>query len=104
MLRTYAEMASGLTELTLARATSAARELVGHGLATAGQVQSIAEDLVRTNRANRGALATLVGAEVDRALGRLGLASADDVDQLAERVRALEAKVRDLGDDVAARR
>ena len=35
----------------------------------------------------------LVGYEVDRALGRIGLASADEVTALTERVRALEAQL-----------
>jgi polyhydroxyalkanoate synthesis regulator phasin len=73
-----------------------ARGLVQQGEATAEQVGSLVEDLLAQSRQNREAVAALVTYEVDRTLGRLGLASDDEVAGLLERVRALEAEVRRL--------
>ncbi len=100
-LKTYAGLASGVTELTVSRARQLARSLVDQGLATAAQVQQVADDLVSTSRNNRTALVALVRLEAEQSVGRLGLARSDEVRALTERVRTLEAAVRDLTDDVA---
>jgi polyhydroxyalkanoate synthesis regulator phasin len=67
---------------------------VNQGEATAGQVQAIAGELVATSRANREALIGLIRYEIDRALGRLGLATADEVAALRAQVHALEVNLR----------
>lgn len=95
-LKGYLALASGLTEVTRQRATSAAKALVAQGEATAGQVSGLADDLVSQSRSNREAVAALVKYEVDRALGLVGLASSDEVGELTARVRALETAVREL--------
>ena len=95
-LKAYLALAGSLTEVTRQRASSAARALVSQGEATAEQVSVLAEDLVEQTRANRDAVTALVKYEVDRALGRVGLAGADEVAELSARVRALEATVRRL--------
>jgi polyhydroxyalkanoate synthesis regulator phasin len=92
-LKSYLALASGVTDVTRQRALAAAKALVAQGEATAEQVTTLAEDLVAQTRQNREAVVALVGFEVDRALGRVGLASADEVTALTERVRALEATV-----------
>ncbi len=102
-LRGYLSLASGLTEVTLGRATTAAKALVAQGEATAEQVSALADDLVDTSRRNREALSTLVRYEVEQALRRLGLAPAEEVLALTDRVRALEASVRELRVDLARR-
>ena len=96
-LKGYLALANGLTEVTRQRATAAAKALVAQGEATAGQVTSLADDLVTQSKSNREAVAALVKYEVDRTLGRVGLATADEVSELTARIRALEATVRDLG-------
>jgi polyhydroxyalkanoate synthesis regulator phasin len=93
-LKSYLELATGFTDLTRQRATAAAKALVAQGEATAEQVQSLAEDLLQQSRANREAVAALVKYEVDRALGRVGLATGDEVGELSKRVRSLEAQLR----------
>ena len=93
-LKGYLALATGLTEVTRQRATAAARALVAQGEATAGQVGSLADDLVAQSRGNREAVAALVKFEVDRALGRVGLATADDVAALSGRIRTLETSLR----------
>ena len=92
-LKSYLALAGGVTEVTRQRAVEAAKALVASGEAAAEQVTGLAEDLLSQTRQNREAVAALVGFEVDRTLGRVGLASADEVTALTERVRALERRL-----------
>ncbi len=95
-LQSYLTLAGGLTEVTRQRALAAAKALAAQGEATAEQVQSLAEDLLSQTRQNSEAVTALVRYEVERALGRLGLASGDEVTQLLGRVQAVEDQVRTL--------
>jgi polyhydroxyalkanoate synthesis regulator phasin len=90
----YLALASGLTEVTRQRATAAAKALVAQGGAAASQVTALADDLVAQSKSNREAVTALVRFEIDKALGRVGLASADEVLELNARVRSLEAELR----------
>ncbi|NYT94316.1 phasin family protein [Salinispora sp. H7-4] len=85
----------GLTEAPRRKAQETARRVVGAGGATAVQLQALAEELVSTSAANREALAKLVRFEVERALGAVGLATADEVTELTRRVRELERQLRE---------
>src|SRR3954466_3474600 len=100
-LKSYLTLASGLTDVTRQRAVGAAKALVAQGEATAEQVSTLAEDLLAQSRSNREAVTALVKYEVDRTLGRLGLAANDEVTELTKRVRSLEAQIRDLGGSVS---
>ncbi|WP_328348361.1 phasin family protein [Micromonospora sp. NBC_00421] len=93
--RAYLELALGLTEAPRRRAQDAARRLAGTSGATAGQLQALAEELLATGAANREALTKLVRFEVDRALGAVGLATADEVAELTRRVHELERQLRE---------
>lgn len=93
-MKGYLVLAVGLALLARDRTFAAARRVAAHGEATAGQVQQVAEDFVSTSRGNREALISLIRYEIDRALGRMGLASADEVAALRARVRTLEAHMR----------
>ena len=93
-IKGYLALATGLTDVTRQRATSAAKALVAQGEATAGQVQSLADDLVAQSKSNREAVVALVRYEVDKALGRVGLVSKDEVDALQARIKSLEAQLR----------
>ncbi|WP_089158241.1 phasin family protein [Micromonospora sp. NBS 11-29] len=93
--RAYLELAMGLTEAPRKKAQDAVKRVVGQGGATAGQLQSLAEELVATGLANREALTKLVRFEVDRALGAVGLATADEVAELTRRVHDLERQLRE---------
>ena len=95
-LKSYLALAGGVTEVTRQRALGAAKALVTQGEATAEQVTSLAEELLAQSRQNREAVVALVTYEVDRALGRVGLASADEVAALTERVRHLETQLAEL--------
>lgn len=93
--RAYLELALGLTEASRQKAQNVAKKLVGQGGATAAQLQALAEELVATSAANREALTKLVRFEVDRALGVVGLATAEEVADLNSRVRELERDLRE---------
>lgn len=90
----YLDLALGFTETSRKRATKVVRQMVGKGNATADQLQTMAEELVNTGLANREAMVRLVRFELDRTLGRVGLATADEVADLTTRVRELEEKLR----------
>ena len=92
-LKSYLALAGGVTEVTRQRALEAAKALVSQGEAAAEQVTSLAEDLLSQTRQNREAVVALVGFEVDRALGRVGLATVDEVTELTARVRQLESQL-----------
>ena len=94
-LKGYLALASGLTEVTKAKATAAAKAVVAQGGNAAGTVTGLADDLVAQSRSNREALTALVKFEVDKALGRVGLASADEVSELTARIRSLEGQLRE---------
>ncbi len=95
-LRGYLSLASGLTDVTAARARAAARSLVEQGEATAGQVSALAEDLIATSRRNRESVLLLVRHEVEQAVRRIGVGASSDVETLTTRVRELERTVREL--------
>jgi polyhydroxyalkanoate synthesis regulator phasin len=90
----YLALASGLTDVTKQRATAAVKALVAQGEATAGQVSALADDLVQQSRSNREAVVALVRYEVDKALGRVGLVSKEEVDTLKGRIASLESQLR----------
>jgi polyhydroxyalkanoate synthesis regulator phasin len=92
--RAYLEMALGLTETPRKRAQKAVGDLVNRGGATAAQLQGLVEDLLSAGMANREALTNIVRYEVDKALGAVGLATAEEVDELTARVRDLEKELR----------
>jgi polyhydroxyalkanoate synthesis regulator phasin len=93
-MRTYLELALGLTEAPRKRVKRAVEDVVGRGGATAEQARALTGDLLAMNSANRKALAKLVRLEVDKALGKVGLATADEVNELTARVRDLERQLR----------
>ena len=101
-MRTYLELAMGLTDASRKRVKKVVKEAVGRGNATADQVKALTSDLVAANSANREALAKLVRFEVDRALGVVGLATAEEVSELTARVRDLERQLREAKADGGA--
>jgi len=98
-LKNYLALASGLTEVGRQRAVAASKALVAQGEATAEQVQSLAEDLVETSRNNREMVVSLVRNEVEKALSRLGVVTADTVKDLTERLQSVEAVLRSATGD-----
>lgn len=92
--RAYLELALGMTEASTKKAAKAVKRLVGKGGATAEQLQLLAEDLVKAGSANREAITKLVRYELDRSLGKVGLATAEEVSALTGRIHELESQLR----------
>ena len=111
-VRGYLQLASGLTEVSVQRATATAKALLvsagadqamldgvsqtateqaARGQALVGQIAALADDIIATSKANRELLTGLIRAEVVRAVGSLGLVSADDLKTVERRVDRLEA-------------
>ncbi len=102
-LRGYLQMASGLTEVTAAKAKEIAMALVSQSLNMSakapdvvGQVQELADDLVSTSKENREMLLGLIRSEVDRAVGRMGFVREDELAALRRHVQRLEQQLLDL--------
>jgi polyhydroxyalkanoate synthesis regulator phasin len=105
-LRSYLQMATGLTEATTAKAKEVVSGLLSHGLSLStkampapemmGQVQELADDLVSTSRNNREMLVGMIRAEVDRAVGRMGFVREDELAALRRHVQRLERQIADL--------
>lgn len=100
-LRGYVQLASGVTEVTAAKARDVAMGLVNQGMQLTGKtpdvmgsVQDIADDLVTTSKQNREMLLGLIRSEVDRAVGRMGFVREDELAALRARVEHLETEVR----------
>src|SRR5262249_9068700 len=91
--RAYLDLALGATETSRKKATKVARKLLGRGNATAEQLQSMAEDLVTSSKANREAIPRLVRFELERTLNRVGLATTEEVNALSTRVKELEQEL-----------
>ena len=97
--RGYVQLASGLGELTRARATEAAQGLLslpGVGATTGKltvQVSALAEELLAAAAANREHLTTLVRHEVEAAVTRLGLVAAEKLEESRAEVTRLRAEV-----------
>lgn len=93
--RAYLELALGLSEASRRKAQQVVRDLAGRGEATAAQLQAAASELLSANRANRETIVRLVRYEVERALGAVGLATAEEVGTLTARVEELERRLRE---------
>jgi len=96
-VRAYLQLASGLSDLTRARAMEAAQGLLtlpvssmATGTKMASQASALADELLAATVANRANLTALVRSEVDAAISRLGLVPA----QKLEDAQAETAKLR----------
>ena len=106
-VRGYVQLASGLGELTKARATEAAQGLLSLPAAEevskrALQVSEIADQLLEAARANRENLVALVRGEVESALGRADVVHLADFDRARTALAALTREVEELRDSLLA--
>jgi hypothetical protein len=120
-LRGYVQLATGLTEVTVAKAREAAAALLNQGLdltqvsqvpgadkaagaatAAATQVQGLADDLLETSKANREMLTGLIRTEVDRTAGRMGFVREEELAAVRRHVSRLETQLADLRTHVGA--
>jgi len=120
-LRGYVQLATGLTEVTVARAREAAAAVIAQGIelaavrdvpggeqagdaakVAAAQVQGLTEDLLVTSKQNREMLVGLVRTEVDRAAGRMGFVREEELAAVRRHVARLESQLVDLRSALSA--
>ena len=120
-LRGYVQLATGLTEVTMAKAREAAAALLAQGLdlgnvpdvpgkdsavsaatVAASQVQGLADDLLETSKQNRELLTGLVRTEVDRAAGRLGFVREEELAAVRRHVSRLETQLAEVRTQIGA--
>ena len=120
-LRGYVQLATGLTEVTMAKAREAAAALLAQGLdlgnvpdvpgkdsavsaatVAASQVQGLADDLLETSKQNRELLTGLVRTEVDRAAGRLGFVREEELAAVRRHVSRLETQLAEVRAQIGA--
>jgi hypothetical protein len=106
-LRTCLQIAGGLTEATRRRTVDAARDLIGQtgidvealqqriGSAVPAEVQTLADELMASGRANRDLLLGLIREEIDKGMGRVGRI-ADEVTKVGVVLETLERRIRNL--------
>ncbi|MCX8527940.1 MAG: hypothetical protein ORN20_07360 [Candidatus Nanopelagicales bacterium] len=105
-LRTYLQLATGVTEATAAKAREVVSGLVAQGINltskvqpvqdVADQVQELADELVETSRNNRELLVGMIRSEVDKAVGRMGFVREDELAALRRHVQRLETELEDM--------
>jgi polyhydroxyalkanoate synthesis regulator phasin len=106
-VRSYVQLASGLGEMTKARALEAAQGLLalpGADEVTrrAVQASTLADQLLEAAKANRDNLVALVQAEVEAALKRADVARLADVEAARTSLAALTREIADLRSTVLA--
>lgn len=92
--RAYLELALGLTEASRKKATQIIKQLAEQSGAKVEDLQGMAEELLSQGMANRQNVVKLIQFELDKALGTVGLATKDEVEDLKARVRQLEDELR----------
>lgn len=109
-IRGYLQMASGLTEVTAAKAREIALALVSQGMNlgtkapdVVGQVQELADDLMATSKGNRDLLTNMIRSEVDKAVGRMGFVREDELAALRRHVQRLENELGDMRSELSNR-
>ena len=93
-LKNYLALAGGVAEMAKDKALELSQTVVMQGLTTVTKATGLAEDVRQQGQQNAEAVAALVKFEAARALGRVGLAPAQEVADLQDRVRSLEVVVR----------
>jgi hypothetical protein len=100
-MRGYLQAAGGLTELTRKRAQELAQAVMlstgsGSAAAMTAQVSSVAEELLGAVIANRAAVREIARAEVEAAVGRLGLVPVGELSAAEQTISRLQARVAEL--------
>lgn len=90
LMRKYVDALTGITELPRERAERLVHDLQKRGEIRARDLGRAAQDLVERSSRNRRELVRLVQKEIRRQVHALGLATQEDVDRVARRVKALE--------------
>ena len=94
-LKTVMQLASVVTEIPRRKAEKIARNLSGltDGAALgAGQVASLAEEIMKKSQQNAQMIQTLISSEIRRQVKSLGLVTRDDLDRVNRKVFGLATK------------
>lgn len=103
-LQRYLEAATGLTNLTKAKAEQIAQQLVRQGEFATDNVGDVVEELLERQRKNREVVTTMVKAETSRIVRAMGLATTSEVERLERQVKDLKRQLASAeADTVAAR-
>ncbi|QBI21581.1 hypothetical protein ER308_19750 [Egibacter rhizosphaerae] len=89
----YLDLAGGIVAVPRRTAEAVVQRLVQQGEVAAERAEHVVDDLLARSERNRGAIAEVVTAEVERVVDRLGLARQADLDRLERRVDALAREV-----------
>ena len=100
-IRGYLQLASGLAELSRARALEAAGAVLSlptsmTSTSMGAQVTALADEILAAATANRASLLAIVRSEVENAVERAGLVSAADLDRARAALLRLSADLEDL--------
>ena len=110
-LRGYLLLASGLTEVTRRKASTVAQSILSSGSQAAGgllpdqvkvTVAAVTDELVATGRANRELLVGLVRGEIDRAVTRLGLVDAGELEAVTRELALVQTRLAKLEADATS--
>lgn len=85
-LSKYVEAATGLTQLTKAKAEQIVKQVLKQGSGVTGSASGLVEDLLDRSRRNREAITSLVKSETQRAVKAMGFATQADVERLERQV------------------
>jgi polyhydroxyalkanoate synthesis regulator phasin len=92
-LQRYVDAATGLTELTTAKAEQIAKQLVKSGEAAQDQMGELVDELLERQKKNREAVASLVKTETNRAVRAMGLATRKEVDGLKRELASVKREL-----------
>ena len=114
-LRGYVQLATGLGEVTVAKAREVAAGLLSQGIdldkvpdvpgkdsavdaakVAAGQVQALTDNLLEQSTQNRELMVGLVRTEVDRTAGRLGFVREEELAAVRRHVSRLESQLAEV--------
>jgi polyhydroxyalkanoate synthesis regulator phasin len=88
-LKRYLDAGIAFTQMTRQRAEAIVRDLVKAGEVQSDQAQQTVQELVDRSRENTERLIEMVRKEMRSQAGALGLATADDIKRLEQRIEAL---------------
>ena len=89
----YLDAASGLGNLTTAKAEQVVKQMVNAGEAAGDQAQDLVKELLERQQRNREAVSALVKAETTRAVRAMGLATGTEVERLQKQVADLKREL-----------
>lgn len=88
----YLDLAGGLGHITQRGAETVVKTLVKQGEMAADLAEKAVDDLLARSEANRQAVRSMVEAEIERTIARLGLVRQEEVAGLQARMEQLEAQ------------